>query len=196
MREDRSLGRPAQLKQIRLMSCLPNQVLLAYPALTELISQNKITLDIAPEQVISSFLQDQQVTTLDQVWLAESAQSEEEKKSRPEWFYSYIDLNTIAVYRFGEGTALQGQYQVHVNGIALGIGSKWSMVFIRYDSLSGMAVGETRQIIYPEIDISAALWLNLQIDLLPVLTVQLPSEINSWGLSIGLASDIAVTKMY
>lgn len=196
MRTMKSQGQKIALKQIRWMSCLPNQVIGHYSALRELIEENSIHLDIAPEQVISSFLAGEQVTTLDQVWLSESAQYNNDDPTHPSYFFSYMDLDTVGVFRYGSGFALQGRYKIELTGFALGLGSKWTTVFIQYSSLSGMDIGETRNIVSAELDASAALWINFQINLLPVLTAQLPSEINSWGISVGLASDIAIKRIY
>jgi len=60
------------LKKIRLMSCLPDQVLAQYDDLRGLIDDNHITLDVAPKNVFWSFVEGMDVTSPSQSWLRES----------------------------------------------------------------------------------------------------------------------------
>lgn len=63
-----------QLKKIRLMSCLPDQVLAEYDDLRGLIADNNITLDVAPKNAFWSFVEGMDVTSPSASWLRESLQ--------------------------------------------------------------------------------------------------------------------------
>lgn len=60
------------LKRIRLMLCLPNEVLAHYEDLRGLITDNKIELDIAPKNRFLSFIYGKTITSPDRGWLAKS----------------------------------------------------------------------------------------------------------------------------
>jgi hypothetical protein len=60
------------LKTIRLMSCLPEQVLAEYDDLRALIRENQIRLDIAPKNEVLSLLEGMTVTTPNEDWLRAS----------------------------------------------------------------------------------------------------------------------------
>jgi hypothetical protein len=183
------------LKRIRWMSCLPDRVFAAYPELQEILDEFQIGIDVAPKQVLMSALMGEDVTGYDRLWLAESAQPDE-APSPDAWFFSYIDLNTLFVYEFGNSTALHGRYRIHYGGLAFGLSSRWSELFIRYKDLEGMQIGETRSIQGPRFDISAGIGEDLELDLLPFPGFGLPSDLNSAGLSLSVWADIEVERIY
>jgi hypothetical protein len=63
---------PIQLKKIRLMSCLSDQVMAEYDDFRQLIEENNIELDIAPTNKFLSFFKGMNVSTPDPNWLKES----------------------------------------------------------------------------------------------------------------------------
>jgi hypothetical protein len=65
------------LRKIRLMSCEPQKVFNAYPALKRIVQEQGITLDIAPKNHILSFLNNKQITTFDRAWLKKSLKGNE-----------------------------------------------------------------------------------------------------------------------
>lgn len=60
------------LKKIRLLSCIPHQVLAQYDDLRGLIEENHIELDIAPKNAFWSFVKGMDVTNPDIDWLKQS----------------------------------------------------------------------------------------------------------------------------
>jgi hypothetical protein len=60
------------LKKIRLMACVPDQVLAQYRELTEMIQDHGLELDVAPKNKFLSFFEKKTVTSPDPVWLRKS----------------------------------------------------------------------------------------------------------------------------
>ncbi len=182
-----------RLKRIRLASCVPEKILESNAPLRELIEENQIQLDIAPKQLIMSLIYGKTVTTLDWLWLAESAQFDD---GSSDYFFAYMNLKTLLLYRYGSVIALRGQYEIEIDGMAAGLSSKWSACFIKYADTRNMAVGEERKIPILHADFSAAFWANIELGLFPKPKIQLPSEINSLGASVGFFSVVTIRRIY
>jgi hypothetical protein len=191
----KAAGQPIALKRIRWMSCLPKSVFAAYPEFKEILDDYQIALDVAPKQVLMSTIMRENVTGYDRLWLAESAQPDE-APSDDAWFFSYIDLKTLLFFETGKAIALHGHYAIHYKGLAFGLATRWTELFIHYKDLEGMQIGETRKIKGPRFDFSAGLGEDLELDLLPFPKFTLPSDLNSAGLSLSLWADIAVERLY
>jgi hypothetical protein len=191
----RASGGVVSVKRIRWMSCLPEQVFAVYPEFKQILDEFGIGLDVAPKQVLMSALLGKSVTGFDRLWLAESAQQEESTAPNA-WFFSYIDLKTIGVVESGDAVSLHGKYLIHFHGVALGLASRWTQLYIRYHDLDGMKVGETRSVRGPRLDISVGLGEDFELDVLPHVELGLPSDFNSAGISLGLWSDIEVERLF
>ena len=70
---DKQAGEPGgiSLKKIRLLSCLPEQVLAQYDDLRGMIEEHHIILQIAPKSKFWSFIEGMTVTNPRPRWLAE-----------------------------------------------------------------------------------------------------------------------------
>ncbi|MGZ3827211.1 MAG: hypothetical protein ACXVCR_19835, partial [Bdellovibrio sp.] len=112
------------------------------------------------------------------------------------YFYGYIDLSTAILYRFGDASVLHGKYKINVNGLAIGFGSKWTTLFIKYREVQGLNVGEKKTITVPQVDLTLALWGNMEIFLSRNMSIQWPSEINSWGAAVGVFSTLTIERIY
>jgi hypothetical protein len=191
----RAAGQEISLKRIRWMSCLPKSVFKAYPEFKTILDEFNIALDVAPKQLLMSTIMRESVTGYDRLWLAESAQPDE-APSPDAWFFSYVDLKTFFVFETGSSVALHGRYRVKYKGIALGLSSRWTELFIQYKDVEGMEVGERRSVKGPRFDFSAGLLEDVEFDLLPFPKFGLPSDLNSAGLSLSLWADIEVERLY
>lgn len=183
------------LKNIRLMGCTPDEVLQGHKDLKRMIDDFNIGLDVAPKQRLMTLLKGKDVTTLDKDWLATSSQFDDETDEK-DGFFAYVNLNTILVYRSGKAKALRGKYEVKVKGLALGLASKWSSVFIRFKDVEGMDVGEVRKINSVKLDLQLALWANVEFQLGRKVEAFGTSEINSVGASIGLFESVKIKRIY
>lgn len=193
LRQKKQAGQNISLKRIRLMSCEPEKILERYQALTQIIEEFSLQVQLAPTDAIGGLLNGKEVTKMDYHWLAESAQFVEDGDP---YFYTYLPLNTYLFYREGESFALRGKYHVQVDGMALGLSSQWSVVFIAWQDVRGLKVGESHSILVPHLDLSLALGINAEVGFSPKLNLKLPSETNSVGAKLGLFSSITVTRMY
>jgi hypothetical protein len=72
LRKEASEKGNVRLKKIRMMNCLPEQVQDRYPALMDLIHENKIDLDLAPTSPFFSWLKGKPVTSPDLDWIRKS----------------------------------------------------------------------------------------------------------------------------
>ncbi|MNY56765.1 hypothetical protein D3C86_1928770 [compost metagenome] len=72
VQKQKDVGLSLRLKKIRLMSCEPKKIFKAYPALERIINEQGIKLDIAPTNWFQSWINDKQVTTINESWLRSS----------------------------------------------------------------------------------------------------------------------------
>ncbi|HLD73880.1 MAG TPA: hypothetical protein VJB34_03160 [Bdellovibrionota bacterium] len=186
-------GEEIRLKRIRLVSCVPEVILQRYEDLNFVVEHYGIHIDASPKQELMSALNGKTVTQLDYFWLGESIQFDD---GISEYFFTYLNLTTIVLYRYGSSETLRGQYRVKINGLAAGLSSKWSLLAIPYSKVRDLEIGESRSFLTPHLDVSAALWLNLEVDVWPLPNIQLPSETNSLGVSVGLFSHVTITRLY
>jgi hypothetical protein len=188
-------GQQVQLKEIRLLTCDPFGVIKSYPDFQILLTEYKIFLDTSPKQELVSFFSGHRASTVDSAWLSESLLPFGPSLDN-EYFYSYLELSTYLLYREGQSTALHGKYKIKLKGLAFGLSSKWSLLFIKYADVANLEVGQSKSIVTPHLDLSAAIWLNIEVGLAPVPKIQLPSEINSLGASLGVLSSIEIKRIY
>lgn len=184
-----------ELKSIRLMGCTPDKIMIGHPRLKALIDDFKISLDVAPKQNLMSLIKGKDVTTMDKRWLAMSGQFDSETLE-DDGFYTYLKLNTIIGYRYGSASALEGKYSLKIKGVALGLASKWSTVYIKYSDLEGMGVGERRKIVLPQLDLQVAFWANGELQLGRNSIFLGTSEINSVGASVGILQVVTIERIY
>jgi hypothetical protein len=188
-------GQEINLRRVRWMSCLPQKVFAAYPEFLQTLQEFQIPLDLAPEQKLMSALLGESVTGFDKLWLSDSAQPDPETTSQ-EWFFTYMDLKTYLVEQEGASFALHGRYRVRIRGLALGVGNRWTAIFIKYKDILGMRVGEIRNLLAPRLDLSMGLGEDIEFDVLPRFGLNLPTDFNSEGISLSFLSDIKIEKIY
>jgi hypothetical protein len=187
-------GQPILTKRIRLVSCLPQDVLKRYPELPLMAKDNGIDFDVAPQEDLMSFLMGKTVTALDPDWFGESAQPDTGPDN--DWFYAYINMKTFLVESSGQAIALHGKYQITVNELALGLGSDWTEMFIKYGDVKSLNVGDKKVIRVPHVAVEMALGVSLDadIDRHPQLTVN--PNMNNIGVSLSIFSTITIERLY
>lgn len=195
LRSRKQNGQEIFLKNIRLMACTPQELLAAYPPFKALVSEFNLGLDIAPKHNIGSLIKGRYTTAIDKRWLKTSVQFDQEEIN-DDGFYTYIKLNTLFLYQYGKAKALRGKYRVKVKGLAMGLASKWSSIFIRYSEVAGMEIGEKRKINLPHLDLQLALLMNVEVQLGRKSKVLGTSEVNSLGTSVGFFKSVEIERIY
>lgn len=176
------------LRSIRFLSCDPESLFKTYPSL-EIIKSSGINLDFAPAQKIMSLIKGKNVRVLDKAWVQISNHSND-------YVPFYIKIKNLGVLRFGQAKSSDGRFSITVRGPAFGLASYWTKMNVPKHITSGLKVGEKKSYTHSDLSLSAAFWLNADLNLLQTPRIQGTTEINSLGLSLGLPLKAEIQRLY
>lgn len=192
LEEQQSRGEMVRLKKIRIISCQAREIYARYTDFQNFVDQFKVKVEIAPKTNLKSWIIGKDVTVPDPVWIKESFQNIAEGES----FYAYMKLKTIGLYKYGTTEALRGKYRVKLKGLAAGLAVKWSKIQINFNHIKDLSIGDKRKFWISHLTLAMGLGLNGEVGFSPAPTLQLNSEVNSLGFSLGFASRIEIERLY
>jgi hypothetical protein len=204
---------PRVLRHFRIISCSAEQVLARYN-LRVTLNELGIGVEIQDISILAKLLNGfEDVTILDHRWLAESFQGEGGAESggdsdsevngdrfNSKKIYFYIHANTLFLYQFGSRDVLRGRYSVELNGVAIGLEEKWKMFWLDKNEIKNLKIGETKTFWVQTLSFAFNLGvLGFELQAQGDDQFQSPisqSDTNALGVSVSLATQIAITRNY